>query len=421
MVARDLLFVPSADGTAILHALLDAFERRSPLPAGRPETRLGVGASRRAIRCNLDGLPLPAYHSQSDPAPRQIANEQLQTLEDAGVVKLDWLPGETGHLLASVTLIPERAADVFALLKRTPHSARRARLTDLLLGERFRFHDWRLHAVQHILQQLRADKSPAPFSLADGDFNRDLLMALAALDGVREETPYRVFGVRVFNDSKRFEALRGAVATLARRNHGAWKGLTNEEVLRELNLVANPGHLYLHGPWRLVAARESGQALSLGGFLPSVGIPAAQAARLHGVAVEAPRVIGVENPTSFYELIRCAPNAAAVCLWGNPSPACRHLLRCLPEAVPLHVWADIDYGGLNILAQLREQVNARAAPYRMDIETLEAHATWGRPLTPGDVKNLTRLTRRPALTDMQPLIAHMLQRGLKLEQEAVAA
>jgi hypothetical protein len=56
----------------------------------------------------------------------------------------------------------------------------------------------------------------------------------------------------------------------------------------------------------------------------------------------------------------------------------------------------------------------------MDIETLEAHAVWARPLTPADVKNLSRLMRRPFLTDMRSLIAHMLQRGLKLEQEAVA-
>src|SRR5574341_2287578 len=425
MVTRDLLFVPSPDVAALLHALLDAFERRPhllpPAPPPSPDEQFrrerGAGGV-RPIRCNLASLLLPAYHSQSDPAPRQITNDQLQTLEDTGVVKLDWLPGETRHLLASVTLIPEHAEVVFALLKRTPQSARRARLIDLLLGERFRFDDWRLRAVQHALDQLKADKSPAPFSLSDDEFNRDLLTALDALDGVREETPYRVFGVRVFNDSKRFEALMGAVATLARQNQVEWKGLTNEEVLRELNLVANPGYLYLHGPWRLID--EVGQVMSLGEFHPSIGIPAAQAARLHRAAVDAPRVICVENPTTFYELVRHIPDVATVCLWGNPSPACRHLLRRLPDDVALHVWADLDYGGLNILAQLREQVNTRAAPYRMDIETLEAHAAWARPLTAGDVKNLARLTRRPSLADMQPLIAHMLQRGLKLEQEAVA-
>jgi hypothetical protein len=335
------------------------------------------------------------------------------------VVQLDWLTGETGHLLASITLIPEHAQAVFALLSRTPQSARRARLVDLLLGERFRFKGWRLRAVQHALAQLQAGKSPAPFSLTDDEFNRDLLTALAALDGVREETPYRVFSVRVFNDSKRFKVMRGAVATLARRNRVEWKGLTTEEVLRELNLVASPSHLYLHGPWRLVD--EAGQVMSVGEFHPSVGLPAAQAAGLQRVTVDAPCVICVENPATFYELVRRAPDAAAICLWGNPSPACRHLLRCLPEDVLLSVWADLDYGGLSILAQLREQVagRARAAPHRMDVETLETHAAWARPLTPGDKRNLARLMRRPSLADMQPLIAHMLQRGLKLEQEAV--
>jgi hypothetical protein len=408
-IVSEISFIPSHDVSGILHALLDAYERRSPhLPTHLP----------RAIRYNLDTLTLPSYHSQTDPAPRQITNDQLQQLEHAGIVTLHWLPGEAGHLLASVALVPDQSEAVFALLNRTPRTSRRARLTELLLGERFRFGDWRLRAIQHTLNQLKADKSPAPFSLSDDEFNRDLLTALAALDDVKEETPHRVFSVRVFNDSKRFEQLMRAVATLARRNRTEWQGLSNDEILRELNLVANPGYLYLHGPWRLEDA--SGRVMSLGEFHPSVGVPAAQAARLHRVALETQSVIGVENPTTFYELVRRAPQAAAICLWGNPSPACRHLLRCLPEDSLLSVWADLDYGGLNILAQLREQVNARAVPYRMDIETLEAHAAWARPLGPADAKNLARLMRRPSLTDMRPLIAHMLQRGLKLEQEAVA-
>ncbi len=255
--------------------------------------------------------------------------------------------------------------------------------------------------MQWCFEQLQAEKSPAPFSLTDEVFNRDLLTALAALDGVTEETPHRVFSVRVFNDSKRFEALKGAVGTLARHNQPEWRGLSNDEILRELNLVANPGHLYLHGPWQLI---------TLGEFYPSVGLPTAQAARLRRVTVATPNVICIENPTSFYELIRNATTHSALktqhsvlCLWGNPSPACRHLLSCLPAETQLWVWADIDYGGLNILAQLREQVNPHARPYLMDIETLEAHAQWAHPLTPADSQNLTRLLRRPALADMQAL------------------
>ncbi len=427
MTASTLNFTPSTDVATILHDLLDAYERRRLRPSAHTEHPT------RSIRYVLAGTSLPDYHSQIDPSPRQIANEQLQQLERLSLVKLDWLPGETGHLLASVTLVPEGADALFAWLGRTPEAVRRARLMDSLLGERFRFDGWRLTAVQGSLDQIKAGKSPSPFSLTDEAFNRDLLTALAALDQVKEETPYRVFSVRVFNDSKRLEDLLGALCTLARRGNLDWRDWSNDEILRELNLTANPTHIYLHGPWRL--ADDAGQVISLGEFDPSVGLPAAQAHHVRRVSVEAGHVVCVENPTAFYELVRHAKGKpteapalssgrlAAICLWGNPSPACRHLLRRLvaelPEAVPLYVWADIDYGGLNILAHLREQVSPRFEPYRMDVETLEAHARWARPLTTGDARNLNRLASRASLADMRPLLVHMLERGLKLEQEAI--
>ena len=156
-----------------------------------------------------------------------------------------------------------------------------------------------------------------------------------------------------------------------------------------------------------------------------MGIPAALAAHVQHVSADAARVVCVENLTSFYELIQHeGGDLAALCLWGNPSPAARHLLgrlvQDLPPDVPLLLWADIDYGGLHILAQLRRHVARHVAPYRMDSTTLDGHARWARPLSPADERNLTRLRRHPALTDMTPLIDHMLLRGLKLEQEIVS-
>ena len=122
-------------------------------------------------------------------------------------MRLAWLPGETGHLLDAVTLLPELAAELFPWLGRAPVAAQAAALRDLLLGERFRFaaqtlevyetsrvlhDDWRLLALDHTLAQLRAGKSPAPFTLADPDFNRDLLAALVALDPTRGNTLSRL-------------------------------------------------------------------------------------------------------------------------------------------------------------------------------------------------------------------------------------
>lgn len=402
-------FRPSPDVAAVLHNLLDQYERRHD-------------PSARAIRCDLEALALPGYGSQRDPEPRRVANDQFRRLEAAGTVALTWLPGEANHLLAAVTLNPERAVDLFALLGREPMAARRDRLRELLLADRFRLEGWRLRAVEHTLTQLRAGRSPVPFSLADEDHNRDLLAALVALGEVTEETPIRAFSVRVYNDSKRFEAIQGAVVHLARHHGPDWRDLVPGEVLRELGLVTNPDHLTVFGPWHLVDSR--GVAFDLADFEPSVCIPARLAATIRQVTVDAERVICVENLTSFYELIRRRPaGLAALYLGGNPSPACRHLLSCLastlPAPVPLLVWADLDYGGLNILAQLRRLVHTRFAPYLMDEATLDAHVAWARPLTPVDERGLARLARHPYLADVRSLIQHMLARGFKLEQEAV--
>lgn len=408
-----LNFTPSADVAAILNRLLDVYERRD-------------GAPKQAVRVRLAQVAadLPGYNSQVDPLPRVTANEQLASLEQAGLVYLAWLPGETGHLLESVTLEAGQTTPLYALLQRQPLAEQRRHLRELLLADRFRLDGWARRAVDHCLAQLNAHQSPAPFSLADDDWNRDLLLVLAALpaEATPEELPYRVFSVRLFNDSKRFDALKDTVARLARQHQPGWRHLSLPETLRELGLVANPGHLYLSGPWQLIDA--DGQVISLAGFYPSVGLPAALAGQVRQVTVRAERVICVENLASFYELIRHeGPGLAALCLWGNPSPAARHLLACLagslPPSVPLYLWADIDYGGLNILAQLRRQVSPRFTPYRMDPATLDRYARWARPLAGGDERYLTRLRQHAALQDMTGLIDEMLLRGIKLEQEAV--
>jgi hypothetical protein len=408
-----VLFKPSPDVAAVLNYLLDVFERRD-------------GAPKQAVRARLEQIAetLPGYYSQLDPNPRLVANEQFIVLERQGWVHLAWQPAQTGHLLEAVTLVTGHVETLYTLLARQPVAEQRRRLRELLLGNRFQLEGWQGRAVKYCLEQLEAFKSPAPFSLTHEAWNQDLLAALLALPSqeTTEEIPYRVFSVRLFNDSKRFEALKETVARLARRHQPAWQDLSPQETLQELGLVANPGHLYLYGPWQLVDGE--GQTISLANFYPSVGIPATLAAQVQRVSVEAARVICVENLASFYELVRHeGQGIAALCLWGNPSPTVRHLLRCLaaelPEQVPLLLWADIDYGGLNILGQLRRMVSPRFMPYYMDQPTLAAHARWAHPLSSGDEHNLTRLRSHPALGDMAPLIDYMLLRGLKLEQEAL--
>jgi hypothetical protein len=344
-------FTPSPDVTAIVAALLNKLERRSI----RQVAPAGEERSPRSIKVEMGEIDLPGYYSQVDPEPRQVANEQLQWLENTGRLRLAWQPGEKGHLLESVGLVYGCEAPLYALLGRVPTTSLRTRLESQLLGDRFRFAEqgWQYRAIRHVLEQIKDNKSPAPFILNDPIFNEDLLSALIALATVEEETPFRVFSVRTFNNSKRFEDLKKAVVRLARFSHPAWKRLPGDELLRELNLVANPSFLLLSGAWTLVDA--TGQVLSLGEFTPSVGIPSVQAMHMERANVHAGMVVCIENFTSFHTLAGSLArdgrqqNTALLCLAGNPSPACRRLLKCLSkslaEDIPLYAWADMDYGG----------------------------------------------------------------------------
>lgn len=421
----EISFIPSPDVTAVLNALLDIFERRT-----QHATRKN-GHGTRSIKITLNELALPAYLSQTDPQPRLIANDQLIQLEQAGQLTLTWLPGEIGNLLQSVTLKTEDTksntfyASLYALLNREPTSTSRSRLETLLLADQFRFpkDDWRTRVIHRILTQLRAGKSPAPFSLTDSSWNLDLLTVLSSLSSLETETPYRVFSVHTFNDSKHFDKLKPAIVRLARWANREWKSLSTEDVLRELNLVSNPNYIHMAGNWQFTT--QSGEILSLGGFTPSIGFPAAQIETVQTVSIHADSVLCIENLTSFHEFLRTHETRKTewviICLMGNPSPSIRRLLGLIPETIPIHLWSDLDYGGFNILSQMRRYVRHQVHPYLMDVPTFEAYAHLSRPLITADVHNLRHLCNRPELFDVQPIIEHLIHRGLKLEQEAIQA
>ena len=434
----EISFLPTPDVAVILNALLDKFENRAQRKRVEMEAE-GTFNAARPVRIVLDDLDLPSYFSQIDPQARIIGNQQLQTLEQQGFLRLKWLPGETNHLLHSISLKPEHLPSntehaprltqhesLYQLLNREPLSNYRAQLESLLLAEKFRYpkEDWRAHALNYILGQLRAGKSPSPFSLIDSNLNLDLLAVLAALPTLTTETPYRVFSVRIFNNSKRFEDIKPALVRLirlARRANPEWKSFTSEDLLRELNLVANPDFVHLAGYWELTDL--NGQVINLGCFIPSIGFPASQIARLEKISIRAEAVLCIENLTSFHAFTRAneihSPKHAVICLMGNPSPSIRHLLRLIPAETPIYLWSDMDYGGFNILSQLRRQVGLRIQPYLMDIATFDKYAHLSRPLTQVDTHNLKRLALNPALKDVHPTLEHILQRGLKLEQEAI--
>ncbi|MBV9689143.1 MAG: hypothetical protein JO202_05460 [Ktedonobacteraceae bacterium] len=80
----------------------------------------------------------------------------------------------------------------------------------------------------------------------------------------------------------------------------------------------------------------------------------------------------------------------------------------------------LDAGGLRILAHLRRRLG-NILPLGMNIETFERYRAYAQPPTANDRASLDALVADPMPADCTAVIQHMLEVGLKLEQEAVRA
>ncbi|MBA3470928.1 MAG: DUF2399 domain-containing protein [Herpetosiphonaceae bacterium] len=389
----------------ILHTLLDQAEQ--------PERE-------RVVRVRLNSRQHPAYFSERDVGPRRDANQQLQQLAAQGLIRLGWRKWEEHNWLETVDLVAEHAADLYILLRRTPRAEQSQALDQLLAAQRPRA-AWQLAFLDFTAAQLAGGRSVAPLKLDDEPWNRDLLLAAQALAALTSPTLERTFSVRVFGNSKRFADLEGALVRVLRQHAEAAAGYGEDSaaLLRAHLLDRVPEYVPIAGELRLDSAEKT---LDLAPFQPSVALSAATLRGATVSACAASRLITVENSTSFSELsLRRPPHTLIVYTGGFASPTVIGLIRQIRQLYPairLQHWGDLDAGGLRILAHLRRELGA-VEPLAMDVATFECHQAHAQPLTTNDRAALAQLRALPALHDCAALIDHLLQTGLKLEQEAV--
>ncbi|HET9221279.1 MAG TPA: Wadjet anti-phage system protein JetD domain-containing protein [Roseiflexaceae bacterium] len=430
---------PGETVRAILGTLLDRYEQ-----PGR----------QNVVRVRLSSRDHPGYFSAEDSAPRRETNDVLRRLAQAGMLRLHWRKWEEGNWLEAVDLVGERAASLYKLLGRNSRGQQYLALRQLLDAEEPRA-GWHASLLAWARAQLEAHRGVAPLNRDDPHLNADLLRALAALADLRAPTLERALSVRLFGDSKRLEALRGAVVRVLRRHDPEAATFGDDEwaLLRAHNLDRTPEYIPIAGPLALRVRQEderrttNGERHSLAGtfrtsvaerpssfagvpssaidlkpFQPSVALSAAMLRDADVVACDARALVTVENATSFSELLAARPaELLAVYTGGFASPSLIRLLCAIRTArpdLPLLHWGDLDAGGLRILAHLREHVGD-VAPLAMSPAIFDAYHAFAQPLTPTDQTTLTALREHVALADCVSLIDTMLADGKKLEQEAV--
>ncbi|WP_456113169.1 Wadjet anti-phage system protein JetD domain-containing protein [Ruminococcus sp.] len=380
----------------ILNLLLDKYERSKSFTGdNKVEQRFSVKIA----------TLFPKYGDEAEYDLFNALNEAVFALSEMDFVSFQC---KKNGVIENVSLKFTRLYDAYAYLTRTPKAETNRNLTGLL--EQYDGKNDLLTRFCTVQKERIAKNKRAEYFDGDIAEYEKLLKAVSVIFDVAEETFIRDFSIRVFGDSKSFEAIKGKVKRLLFQ-YGDFPD--EETVLEDLNIVKNPGHIYMKGS---ALIQISGQTIDLSKLNGDVAISSALLPDVEKITVTGKKIMSIENLTSFHAFSE--KDTFAVYLGGYHNTHRRRFIQQLfkdnPTAAYYH-FGDIDAGGFYILLHLRNKTGVPFLPYHMDISTLQQYCDYTKQLTENDVKRLKKL----ADTEFSDTINYMLTNNCKLEQEAM--
>ena len=378
----------------ILEKLIDKYERSKGFT--------GKGKVLRRTTVVISDI-FPGYDDEAEYDLFTQVNEAIKELSDKGFI----FPGMNKNgVIKYVELNISMLGSIYCFLSRTPKALTNEQLLHLLTEYENRNLVLSLFCAEQ-KKRLSENKKAEFF---DGDIveYENILKAVAMVTGVSEETYIRDFSVRVLGDSKAFEKIKKKVTGLLFR-YGDFP--QEETILEELNIVKNPGHVYIKGNGVITL---NGQTLDLSALNGDIAISSTLLKNIDLIKVTGDRVITIENLTTFNSFSE--PGAFVLYLGGYHNSHRRSFIKRIYEQNPdkryLH-YGDIDAGGFYILLHLRRKTEVPFEAYHMDIETLRRYSEYTKRLTENDRKRLVALSN----SQFAETVNYMLENNCKLEQE----
>lgn len=240
----------------------------------------------------------------------------------------------------------------------------------------------------------------------------DIIVILQCLDKQSQEISLRKLSLKLFNDSKRFESLKGRLVNII-RDYYEEQFDDEEEMLAHFNIIKNPGFIYISGK---IIIEINGQVIDLGLLEGPFSLMSKNIEMMKIIEIKDDHVLTVENLTSFYDLN--LNNTLIVYLGGYHNALRRKLLTDIYKMKPklnFYHFGDIDAGGFYIYLHLIEKTGISFKALAMNKDILIKYADYCKKLTANDRKKLSNI--KEYIID--GTIEYMLEHNVKLEQEIV--
>jgi hypothetical protein len=405
----------------ILHKLIDKYESRRDYAAGEKSTRRTM--------LSVDKKQFPDYFHISDSSPRLELNGEMQELEEGGLVVLEWQKFNRGHTLQRIILHEDALPEAYRLLNRQSRRDEYESLAASFALWQEKSHGALAPFFTDILQKLH-ELAPLPARIkleTQADY-QDLFTGLNAFFAERnQEILKRQLSVFLYNSSKRWDELEKSILWVV-RNYCLKEDadLDDADILSERNIIPNPIHINISGPLVFSTPRGS---VDVSAFYPDVGLSPSMIQEMNIEACSAEAIVTIENLSSFYQYVYDGPPGhLAIYLGGFHNRPRRLILTKLREFLqskgappPFYHWGDMDLGGFRIWSHLCQKTGIPVQPLLMDEETYLSCLSQGQPMEESYAKKLAELLDSQAYEPFHSLIRVMLEKGRRVEQEAVNA
>lgn len=240
------------------------------------------------------------------------------------------------------------------------------------------------------------------------------IRACAARSQVAVAAPVREFSARLFQDSKRIEALTAQLDVLLSGSiEESPRAAT--QVWQELGLFREEHPVLLAGAVHIARDRATGLIDA-----PYLGLPAAA---IQTVASRVTEVITIENKTTFHSEAKRRQDDEVLLIYtaGMPSPAWRamymRLLVSLPSTTPIYHWGDVDEGGFRIASTIAAVT--KAAGFKLQPYAMSPNEVPTAMRVKASARTLERIHHFACAADWPDLGRSVLEAGFVAEQEAL--
>lgn len=403
----------------VLDRLLDRYEKSKSFIDGN---------SKRRIMLKMTKGDFPEYDIEK-PLIRETFNSVVEELAGKGLVGFDWLKHEKGNIIEKVWLNVSRVEDCYAEIVR---KARRIVL-DALLSRAIDIKDkakggWIAEFLEEIEQSIKEKASTAGLLPTDEE---QALAILAALDSLRKleggQCLERVFSLRCFNDSKYFEKkVRNRLVGIIKRyclEQELTDEMSDDEVLMQVGILQSPEQVDFKGG---ICGAVNGRKIDFTAFIHgiSLNVDTIKDLVIEGMG-NVRKILFIENKANYIHFLAENKDNTLMTVFhgGFYSPAKGIFFRKLyetafPHGVEFYHWGDMDLGGFMIFKRLKTNIIPTLKPYLMDRKAFESRMEYGVEFDLKYAEKLKMLLEDEQFYEFKDVIKLMLEKGIKLEQEA---